>query len=538
MQFENRPEELSGKRFFPYARTSSYARFSGAHILICVGIWLGWLSWLRPLTLPDEGRYAGVAWNMYSAGSPMVPLMNGMPYFHKPPLYYWLAEAGYFLFGVNEWSARLPSLLAAWAAVAAVYVFCRRYRDEKSARWAALVLATLPLFYGGAQFANMDMLVAGMISLATLSGASAILEHGLGRPYRRIMLACGAFAALAVLSKGLIGVVLPTLILLAWIAMTGRWKSLRVLVYPPAIAVFLLIGLPWFVLMQVRYPGFFNYFFIYQQFDRFAEAGFNNVQPFWFYVPILLGSALPWILFGRTTTRKYFWAPSPARDIRVLMVAWIVIVVGFFSLPSSKLVGYILPAIPPLALLLTDAVLATLATGSATKVRLVKASLSIAALICVMTVAIVTVATGHRGVKNLVDRYIGQVTADDTWVSLYSYNFDLPFYARSKNPTWVIDDWNDPKIGAHDNWRKELLDASLLAPDVGRSALILPDQFRQRMCASSNKSFWILGEPIDETIYYDALHGVAFLPGDAKHVLWHVTTDGAYKASHCEPAGN
>ena len=163
-----------------------------AWLLVSLGVWLAWLSWARVLTLPDEGRYAGVAWEMLRSGSHTVPLLDGMPYFHKPPLYYWLAEISFKLFGLNAWAARLPSWLAAWAALSGLYVFVRRYRDAATATIAVVILATTPFFYGGAQFANTDMLVAGLITLTVLASADSVLRAQAGQPFRLLSLAAAA----------------------------------------------------------------------------------------------------------------------------------------------------------------------------------------------------------------------------------------------------------------------------------------------------------------------------------------------------------
>jgi 4-amino-4-deoxy-L-arabinose transferase-like glycosyltransferase len=502
-------------------------------LLGAIGVWLGWLSWLRPLMLPDEGRYAGVAWDMYRSGTVAVPLINGMPYFHKPPLYYWLTEIGYTVFGLNEWSARLPSLLAAWAAIAAIYFFLLRYRDAATARLAAMVLATMPLFYGGAQFANMDMLVAGTIALATLAGAAAVLEQRAGRPYKRIMLACGAFAALALLAKGLIGVVLPALILLAWVMASRQRQSLRVLLWPPAILMFLAIGAPWFVWMQLRYPGFFHYFFVYQHFQRFAESGFNNVQPFWFYPPVLVGLTLPWALWAGGILRKDFWAPSPARDIRLLMAVWIVVVVGFFSLPSSKLIGYVVPAVPPLAVLLTEVLMRTMGSPSRMARRAMDATLAASILVCVIAV-LATAIYSKRSAQPLIARYSEQIGPRDTMVALHSYPFDLAFYARLENPMWIVDDWDNAEIPVRDTWRKELYDAALFEPTVGADVLVRTPALNARLCAAAPGVFWFWGNPGDAQ-YYDVIKNVSPTAGDLRRSLWRVPVDGAFKAAHCGP---
>ncbi|HCQ49712.1 MAG TPA: dolichyl-phosphate-mannose--protein mannosyltransferase, partial [Achromobacter sp.] len=158
-------------------RVATQASIPGWQVLLGLAVWLAALAWARWLTLPDEGRYAGVAWEMLRSQSPMVPLLDGMPYFHKPPLYYWLAQISYALFGVHEFSARVPSLLGAWSAGAGLYAFVSRYRNVAQARWAVVILGLMPLFFGAAQFANMDMLVASMITLCVLAAADTALRR-------------------------------------------------------------------------------------------------------------------------------------------------------------------------------------------------------------------------------------------------------------------------------------------------------------------------------------------------------------------------
>ncbi len=153
-------------------------------LLGLAAVWLGFLSWVRPLGLPDEGRYPGVAWEMLRSGLFGAPMLDGLPYFHKPPLFYWLTAFCMKVFGMNEWAVRAPSLLAAWLSLAGMHTFVRAYRGETAARATTLLLASLPLFFGGAQFANLDMLVAGMITLCVLASADTVMRRAQGRPFR------------------------------------------------------------------------------------------------------------------------------------------------------------------------------------------------------------------------------------------------------------------------------------------------------------------------------------------------------------------
>jgi len=501
--------------------------------LLAIGFWLAFLAWVRPLTLPDEGRYAGVAWDMLRSGSHAVPLLDGMPYFHKPPLYYWMTELSFTLFGVHPWAARVPSLLASWAAIAGLYAFVRRYRDAASASMTALLLATLPFFYGGSQFANLDMLVAGLITLCVLAAADTVLRAERGQAYRWMSLAAAALAGLAVLAKGLIGLVLPGAILFIWLVWGRRWRGLAALVWPPALLVFAIVAVPWFVLMQIRYPGFYDYFFVYQHFQRFAASGFNNAQPFWFYLPVVVGLALPWSLWGGGILRKAFWADGPQRDLRRLALIWFVVVVGFFSLPSSKLVGYVLPALPALAFLLAEVIVAAWRQkGDSLAPRLVRICVGVGAGICVLAIGIAAhSARGSAGPLAAVIRPL--VQPGDTYVSLHTYPFDLALYAQAPQPSWVVDDWLNPDVPVRDNWRKELYDAAKFEPQIGKQVLISHQEFDARLCAAPEGSrYWVWGTSSDGGSYR-ALQGLQPVATSVKYVIWQVVADAAFKQRAC-----
>ena len=277
--------------------TAEHARGQAATrawLLPAVFVWLAATAWLRPLALPDEGRYVGVALEMLWSGDWLVPTLDTLPYFHKPPLFYWLTAASLGVFGINEWAARLPSLLAATGTAFAVYLFVRRWAGERQARLALVVLATTPFFFGGAQFANLDMLVAACIACTILCAADAVLAAEGGRPRRSTLAAAYAFAALGILAKGLIGVAIPALVIGAWLVATGRMAMILRLVSLPGLALFAAIAVPWFALMEARHPGFLHYFFVHHHFQRYTAPGFNSRQHVWFYLPVFAGLTMPW----------------------------------------------------------------------------------------------------------------------------------------------------------------------------------------------------------------------------------------------------
>src|SRR5690606_3910775 len=149
-------------------------------------VWFASSTWSWPLLLPDEGRYVGVAWNMLSQGEWSVPLLNGLPFFHKPPLFYWLTAASLWGFGLNEWAARLASVLGATLMVAALFWFLKAHASRLQAVLASLVLGLQPFVFGAAHYANLDMLVAGIMTATIVLAASAALRIEAQRPYRPI----------------------------------------------------------------------------------------------------------------------------------------------------------------------------------------------------------------------------------------------------------------------------------------------------------------------------------------------------------------
>jgi 4-amino-4-deoxy-L-arabinose transferase-like glycosyltransferase len=454
-------------------------------------LWLGFTAGLRPLMLPDEGRYVGVAWEMLRSGDWLTPMLNGQPFFHKPPLFYWITAGALGLFGQHEWAARAAPLLGAWAAACALFWTLRRWSSPAMA-WAAwTALLVQPLFFVGAQFANLDMLVAGCIASALLLGADAALSFEAGRPWRRVLLLAYLAAALGVLAKGLIGLVLPGLPLLLWLALRRRWTTLRTLFWLPGLLLLAALTVPWFLAEEARYPGFLHFFFVVQHFQRFAGAGFNNVQPFWFYAALLALLSLPWLPWLSRLVRRSVWREGGAGDLRWLMLIWLGVVLLFFSLPRSKLVGYIFPLLPALAALMADAWLLG-AQRSALQRRAWQWVSAGAALTSVAAVVALTLYP-QRNARELAQLLREQHRAGEPVLMLGRYDYDLPFYARLPEPVWVADDWESPEVMARDNWRKELAEARFFLPAERAAAhLPTPDQLGPLLCAAPTS--WVLAD--------------------------------------------
>jgi 4-amino-4-deoxy-L-arabinose transferase-like glycosyltransferase len=449
--------------------------------LTLLALWLLATLGLRPLLLPDEGRYADVARQMLLHDDGFTPLLNGLPFLHKPPLMYWLDMAAMAALGVHQFSARFAPFVGAWVMGAALFFAARRWHGTQAAGVALLALATCPFFFVGSQYANLDMLVAGMLSATVLAFVRAVDGEAVSR---RWVVGAWILAALSVLAKGLIGVLLPALIVGPWLLAQGRWRDVLRLLHPLGLLAFALVGLPWFLLMQQRYPGFFDYFVIEQHFRRFAQSNFNNVHPGWFYLLVLPALTLPWsmwlpIAIGRVRRERHgdnHWRLA-------LCLWWIVVVVGFFSLPSSKLVGYVLPALAPWCMLLGYAAshwprrfIATAAVGA------------LAGLVIVGVLAWQAPKSSKAAARVLAREMI----AGDRVVFVDEMFYDLPFYAGLTQPVVVASDWKNPELPLRDNWRKELFDAARFDPARAAQLLWPIDRLEELRCHSQAVWFVVL----------------------------------------------
>ena len=424
------------------------------------------------------------------SGDWLTPTLNGLPYFHKPPLFYWLTAASMTLFGPGEWAARAAPLLGAWVGAMALYLFVRRWWGAPAARRSLWALLAQPLFYIGGQFANLDMLVAGCITTTIVLLAHAAMSLQRRLPYKSALAAAYAFAALGLLAKGLIGLLIPALVVGVWLIALRRWRDLAALLWWPGALLFLLLAAPWFVAMQAKFDGFFDYFFVVQHFKRYAAGGFNNLQPFWFYPAVLVLFTLPWLPWLRAQFRRGRFSDPQRGELRLLMVLWVLLVLLFFSLPKSKLLGYILPAVPPLAVLLADAFESRVRAVNDRAARWWWASAGVSSALSIAAIVVLSVQPG-RSNKALAEVLLEQRGVDEPVFMLGNYLFDLPFYARLKGPTPIVLDWTDPEIQRRDNWRKELADAAAFAPLRARSALLQPEQLAAAVC--SHAVSWVVG---------------------------------------------
>jgi 4-amino-4-deoxy-L-arabinose transferase-like glycosyltransferase len=306
---------------------------------------------VRHLVKPDEGRYAEIPREMIASGDWLTPRINGYKYFEKPPLQYWATAVSFLAFGTNEWAARLWPGLTGFLGVLLVFWAGNRLFAPPAGLLGAAVTASATLYAAMGHLLTLDMALSFFMSAAVF--AFALAQQEAGEPERRRwMLLAWSAMALAVLTKGLVGAVLPIGAVGAYVLLHRDWKLLSRLELLRGGLLFLAIAAPWFVLVSLVNPEFARFFFIHEHFERFLTREHDRYQPAWFFVPILLVGFLPWIV-GLLPALRSAWprsATAPFHASRFLLI-WCALVFAFFSASSSKLVSYILPLFPALSLL-------------------------------------------------------------------------------------------------------------------------------------------------------------------------------------------
>jgi 4-amino-4-deoxy-L-arabinose transferase-like glycosyltransferase len=302
---------------------------------------------------PDEGRYAEIPREMIETGDWITPRLFYVKYFEKPPLFYWLTALSFESFGQSEGTARLVPAVSGVVTVLLTFALGVRLCGRRAAWIGSAVLATMPLFFALSQALVIDILLTACMT-TTMFAVYAAHQADDKRGWAALV---ALSVALGVLSKGLVALVLPGGIALAFLLWRRDTKTMRALLgWQPAL-LFAVLAVPWFVVVSRRNPEFLQFFFVREHFERFMATGPEHVGhpegPF-YYVPVVLFGPAPWtlvaLLLGATAAGRRAFNRIPA-DARLLLVLWSAGVVGFFSISTSKLGSYVLPAMPPLGLL-------------------------------------------------------------------------------------------------------------------------------------------------------------------------------------------
>ena len=298
-----------------------------------------------PLWSSDEGRFGEIVREMWVSKDFIVPHFNFIPHIEKPVFSFWLGSLSAALFGVSSFSMRLPSVVSALLGILMVHYFTQGLFNKKTADFAAIILATSLGYVLVGRFAIIDMVMTFFMSGAIFCLAKASIEEN-----PRFYLFAYVFMGLSLITKGLIGLVLPALIFLFYLLWTGNLAEIKKMRLGWGVVIIALIFIPWGIAISMRQPEFSYSFIMEQHFNRYASGFFGRKRPFWFFAPILLSLAFPWSFFLPAAAFQRFSLTDTKRNkVLKFLICWFVVIFVFFSIPKSKLPYYILPLCVPLA---------------------------------------------------------------------------------------------------------------------------------------------------------------------------------------------
>lgn len=320
-------------------------------LLLAFSVLFGFALGNRPLANPDEGRYAEIPREMVASGDWITPHLNGIPYFEKPPLVYWAGAVALRVFGGSEWSMRLTPALFALGGVLLTYAATRRLFGRGAGLGAAFVLGTSILYFALARLLILDMAVSVLMAATLFCFILGVREPVCVRR-RWFFYGLYASAALATLTKGLIGFLVPGAVMFLWLLIFNQWKRLRPFYLPSGLALFLAIAVPWHVLVALRNPDWVQAYLVREHWQRFT-VDLGRQQPWWFFIPILAVGFFPWTGLLWSAWREALrggWAAARRENADAWFFAtWAGFMFLFYSKSQSKLIPYILPVLPSLA---------------------------------------------------------------------------------------------------------------------------------------------------------------------------------------------
>ena len=345
-------------------------------------LWLGLLSWLAflwnlgSLGLMDktEALFVEVGHQMYLTGDWITPRWNDQTFFDYPVWGYWLVALSFKWLGVSEWAARLPVALSAIALLVGSFYTLRMTgftwgESQTSPRslwlraWlGAGIVAMNPGWVGWGRTSVTDMFLSSAIALALLSFFLGYCQISPFQNPKMGYFLAPVFAAIAVLAKGPVGVLLPLLIIGIFLFYIGQLKAvIKEMPLLPMVGIFAVIVIPWYALAtQANGWEFLSHFIGFSNFQRFTSVLYRHAGPWYFYLPWCFILLLPWSIYLPLAIarlqfwRRKAWQSSPrSQQLGLFCFIWFGVILLFFSSAATKLAGYILPLVPAGALLLT-----------------------------------------------------------------------------------------------------------------------------------------------------------------------------------------
>jgi 4-amino-4-deoxy-L-arabinose transferase-like glycosyltransferase len=279
----------------------------------------------------------------------VIPHLNGVAYIEKPPLQYWATAVSFGLLGTSEFTARLYAAMTAFGTLFLMWLAARRLWSDAAGWRAAAVLAGMLMFVVLGNLLTLDM---SLTFYMTLSLAAFLLAQQAARPRHWMLLAWGA-AALGVLTKGVVAAAIPAAVLILYSAYSKDLSPWRRLYATWGLPLFLAITVPWYWLAARRLPDFLQFFFVHEHVARYLTPSADRQEPWWFFIVFLFAGSVPWTFAAlRALGNGWRRAPQAGFNPTLFLWIWLVFVCVFFSLSDSKLIPYILPAMPALALLI------------------------------------------------------------------------------------------------------------------------------------------------------------------------------------------
>lgn len=317
---------------------------------------------VRPLLIPDETRYAEIPREMIATGDYTVPRLNGLYYFEKPVLGYWLNAISIKAFGENAFAVRLPSALATGGC--AVFVFFAASLTAGAAEaglFAACIFLTFFAVFGIGEFAVLDSMFCLFMTGAMTFFLFAYKDDTGGKNRLWFLTLCGLFTGLAFLTKGFIAFAIPVVSIVPFLIWDKKAREILRIPWIP-IAIAILAALPWAVAIALAAPDFWHFFIVNEHIRRFVEANAQHAKPFWFFLAVLPGAAMPWT-FLFPAAFSGLKKKNTDKTIVKYLVCWFIFPFIFFSISRGKLATYILPCFAPLAILFALGLAAALKDG-------------------------------------------------------------------------------------------------------------------------------------------------------------------------------
>ena len=301
-----------------------------------------WGTWQVPLLGPDEPRYAQVAREMFESGDYFVPRLGGFAWFEKPILLYWLMCVSYAIFGVHEFAARLPSVLAGLSTIWFIYHSLKKLSDHNSALISAALLGSTAFVTGFAHAATFDML----LTFCVTSALCCFFLYDQDSTQKKWLRLLYAFAGLGVLAKGFVALIIIGLTIFCYLLWTGKWKNFFAFRPLEGLLITCAVIALWFLPVSLIYGyRFWDEFVIHHHFVRYTSSYYHRSQGPLFYIPVLIAGTYPW------TFAPLLAKPDKNNPLVRFALSWLIAPLLFFSLSETKLPGYILPVVPAFAIL-------------------------------------------------------------------------------------------------------------------------------------------------------------------------------------------